>query len=176
MKLTPEHAADYIEFYSTRPQKVVPLPHHEQILRVAEDIGAKTVLDYGAGPPQALKHFATDLNVTSYDPVLGKGRDNTMMYKEPFDMVVCHHVLEHVQPECLEYVLADICRLTKKVAYIVVSLQASTKLLPSGKPWHQIVHEPWWWRQKYGRFFPNFLDLPSQDEREYGIVWTRPNA
>jgi SAM-dependent methyltransferase len=169
MNYTKEHREQYIEHYSRKSERRVPIPHHDQIERVASDYKCRTVLDYGSGPARSLEHFSRNtLNVTSYDLVIPKMAD-TSLFKEPFDMVVSHHMLEHVEPECLDSVLQDIRQLTKKVAYIVVSLQESTKTLPNGKPWHLIVHDETWWH-KLSEYFDHVIDLPPRDHREYAAL------
>lgn len=170
MNYTKEHQEQYIEHYSRKAERRVPLPHQEQILRVAKDYNCKTVLDYGSGPTRSLEYFTKDeLNVTSYDPVLPK-MSNTGLFNQPFDMVVSHHMLEHVEPECLDDVLRDIRRLTKKVGFIVVSLQESTKTLPNGKPWHLIVHDETWWKNKLAEHFYQLVPIPARDGREFATL------
>jgi hypothetical protein len=68
-------------------------------------------------------------------------------------MVVCTDVLEHVEPEYLDNVLADIAGLTKQYAYFNISLMEAMKTLPDGRNAHLIV-QPWqWWAEKLREYF-----------------------
>jgi hypothetical protein len=169
MLISDKHKQQYIEYYSTRPQTPRPHAWQEQVEKIAGDFGVDTVLDYGAGITRSLSRFSS-LNVTDYDPVLPK-QSNLYGYK-PFDMVVCNHVLEHVEEETLNNVLTSINQLTKKVAYIAVSCEASTKKLPDGTDWHCTVHPPEWWKHRLAHFFPGFAELRC-NEKELAILWSR---
>ena len=61
-------------------------------------------------------------------------------------MVVCIDVLEHIEPDCLDDVLADIRRPMLKAAFLIVGtrLDGSSTLLGGRDP-HFIVDPPEWW-------------------------------
>lgn len=167
--ISPTHRSQYVEHYSTREEQLRPHAWQGKVETIAGKLGVDTVLDYGCGPAKALQHFSK-LNVTSYDPALPKANPHGLL---PFDMVVCNHTLEHVEIEHLDAVLEHIKGLTKKAAYIAVSLQPSTKKLPNGTPWHTIVQDAAWWRNRLGQHFPHFEELAtSAPSKELVILWT----
>jgi hypothetical protein len=120
---------------------------------------ATSVLDYGSGPSKSLAKFAP-YPVISYDPGVA-GLDLT---PEPADIVVCNHVLEHVEPEHLDATLEQLRGLTIKAAYIAVSCKdAPGKVLHDGTPWHTIVQSALWWDSKIRQYFYGMSrGLPDQ--------------
>lgn len=110
-----------------------------------------TLLDYGCGK-RTLEMFMPPiqgLTVIPYDPCMA-GLDAR---PEPADLVVCTDVLEHVEPECLDNVLDDLRRVTKKIAYIAVSTREAQKAYSDGRNCHLIVEDHDWWRPKIKKRF-----------------------
>ena len=64
-------------------------------------------------------------------------------------MVACIDVLEHVEPQCLESVLDDLKRLTKRVGLFTVHTEPAKKTLPDGRNAHLIQQPPSWWLPKF---------------------------
>ena len=106
------------------------------------------VLDYGCGK-QTLRKAIKGVKVRGYDPAI-EGLDKE---PEPADIVVCTDVLEHIEPELLDNVLAHIKSLTRNVAFLVVSTRAAKKKLPDGRNAHLIVENPEWWQDKLKDYF-----------------------
>lgn len=112
---------------------------------------SESYLDYGCGKGQLadaidervhVEHF-----VRRYDPVTCPDMP------EPADFVTCCDVLEHVEPEYLDEVLAHIGELVKKRGLLVISMRPSNKKLPDGRNAHLILEkEPWW----LARLAPHF--------------------
>ena len=75
--------------------------------------GSGDILDYGCGKGslQELLNFP----IKQYDPGI-PGKDAS---PEPADIVVCASVLEHVEPDHVDDVLADLRRCTKKVGLFI---------------------------------------------------------
>ena len=138
----------------------------DDTVRFGERLQAKTVLDYGCGKGLLkVRLEANGFTVCEYDPGI-PGKDSPPAIA---DMVVCLDVLEHVEPDHLEAVLADIKRLSFKGALLVVALYPSGTILPDGRNSHLIVESPEWWVQKIEGVF-------GPVEREYRSLPTRnPN-
>lgn len=113
--------------------------------RLADEIGATSVLDYGCGKG-ILGRLLRNLDVREYDPAI-EGKDNL---PEPADIVVCTDVLEHVEKECLDDVLSHIRSLARKAALIDVCCERGSRVLADGRPAHITVHSPDWWEAKVG--------------------------
>jgi hypothetical protein len=121
------------------------------ILSVANSISAKSILDYGCG--KALLHsellqrnneFNQPCQFTNYDPAITE----FSLAPTPADLVVCTDVMEHVEPEFLDNVLADLKRLTLHTLYLAISTRPSAKTLPDGRNTHLIVKPAAWWLPK----------------------------
>jgi hypothetical protein len=112
--------------------------------QLAKTYKSLTVLDYGSGKRTLEKAMPRILGVKikNFDPGL---ESSNGFVPKPTDMVVCTDVLEHVEPECLENVLDELQRLTKKVIYISVALKPAQKELPDGRNAHLIVQPFDWW-------------------------------
>lgn len=103
----------------------------------------KDILDYGAGSGSVAASLQ-EFNVSEYDPgIEGKEHGN-----EPRSFVVCLDVLEHIEPDLLEAVLADIDRCLLDKGYFVISCRKAMKTLADGRNAHLIVKPPHWWSRK----------------------------
>jgi len=111
-------------------------------------LDAVTILDYGCGQG-SLKDALMGLTwwrynggrVYEYDPCVPEKAKR----HRPKDLVVCTDVLEHVEPECFEAVLADLKRLSLKGCYVSIATRPSNKRLPDGRNAHLIVESASWW-------------------------------
>lgn len=111
------------------------------ILEVAQKRGCENILDYGCG--KGTLKDAVDLPVVEYDPAI-EGKTQAL----PCDLVACTDVLEHIEPECLEEVLAHLYGMTKKVLFFNISTCPAKKFLSDGRNAHLIVENSEWWREK----------------------------
>jgi len=103
--------------------------------------GRKAVLDFGCGKATLAHRLGPAYQVTDYDPCI-EGLDAT---PTPHPVVVCGDVLEHVEPECFDDVLAELRRVTQEVGLFVVHLTAAKKTLPDGRNAHLIQQPTDWW-------------------------------
>lgn len=118
------------------------------VLQMASEYGCTSVLDYGCGQgslARALLARPRDvlpaLRVSEYDPaVSSKAGPPTFA-----DLVVCTDVLEHVEPDCLEAVLAHLRLLARKAVFVVVATRPSNKTMADGRNAHLILADAAWW-------------------------------
>ena len=80
----------------------------------------------------------------------------------------CGDVLEHVEPEYLQDVLADIKRCMKRAGLLVISTIPAKKTLPDGRNAHLIVESPLWWGSVLSQHF--IIDAELVKPEEY-LVW-----
>lgn len=110
--------------------------------------GCVTVLDYGCGRGTLKERVALSYHgeriVREYDPAI-PGKD---ALPEPADLVVSTDVLEHIEPERLDTVLAHLQSLTKKVLFVVIATRPSGKTLSDGRNAHLILETGEWWHAR----------------------------
>ena len=155
-RLLHENNAGYGIKGEKRAEEVSRLIEYRKGLGGVEPV---TVLDYGCGKQTLHKAIHRDMNGTltnvtwqDYDPCV-EGLDSEPM---PADIVICTDVLEHIEPECIDEVLADIKRLTQHSFLATICTEAALKTLPDGRNTHVLIQPEEWWRPKLSSLFPDF--------------------
>jgi hypothetical protein len=123
--------------------------HAGVVLKLVDQITPRprSVLDYGCGKSQLAK--ALPFGICEYDPAI-PGKQET---PKPADLVVCTDVLEHIEPDKLNYVLDDLRRCTLQLGYFVIHMGPAQKKLPDGRNTHLIQQNRKWWEKKLKKFF-----------------------
>lgn len=118
--------------------------HLNEVMEFLVTSRSLTVLDYGSGR-ESLRHDLEPIGfpVACYDP----GTDRTAL-PEPADLLVSADVLEHVQPEKIDAVLAHIFSLAKKAIFLVIALRQAKAKMVDGSDAHLIVEPSAYWLQK----------------------------
>ena len=106
-----------------------------------------TILDYGCGKGKLAK--VVDFPISEYDPCI-PGKDAEPV---PHDCIVCTDVLEHIEPDQLDSVLAHIQSLMMDSGFFVISTKAAKKQLPDGRNAHLIIKPTSWWHDKLSEYF-----------------------
>lgn len=143
------------DFRRDNPEWGTARRHARAVLPLLEAAGFHrgTILDYGSGAgafTEELERLAPGrYEVHRYEPSI-KGLD--LLPGGTFDAIVCTHVLEHVEPECLEGTLAEIrARMRERAfAYFEVPHGAASRTLPDGRNAHLIQESRAWWGSKLG--------------------------
>jgi hypothetical protein len=136
------------------------------VLAFAEEIGAKAILDYGSGQGLLAKALAPR-RVDQYDP----GLPSAPGLPKPTHLVVCSDVLEHVEPDKLDNVLAHLHSLAGVGAYFVIATRLANKCLPDGQNAHLIVKQPEWWLDKINAQGWKHHRPPAINEGHSVTVW-----
>lgn len=118
--------------------------HLDAVLRYADEIAAETVLDYGCGEGKLAEAAKPVRRILNYDPGV-EGRDGL---PKPVDLLVSTDVLEHVEPDKLDAVLAHMRYLAAKAAYVVIATREANAKLPDGRNAHLCVRPAEWWVDK----------------------------
>lgn len=115
-----------------------------EVLDLVRELKAGSVLDYGCGKG-FLVHALRENGVKAegYDPAIHSFQDRPV----PADLLTAIDVLEHIEPDSLDAVLADIKALAP-VSYLVIALFPARKVLPDGRNAHLIVQPPSWWLER----------------------------
>lgn len=113
------------------------------------NLNINSVCDYGAGKQRLLGELKklghAGLDYHPYDPAFPEYGD-----AQPADLVCCIDVLEHIEPEYLEDILAHLQRLMKRVGFITIHTGPAIKTLPDGRNAHLIQQPISWWSEKVG--------------------------
>jgi 2-polyprenyl-3-methyl-5-hydroxy-6-metoxy-1,4-benzoquinol methylase len=116
------------------------------VLGLARELDATSILDYGCGQG-TLASAVRDrddsgvIRVDEYDPAI-KGKDHLPGFA---DLVTCTDVLEHIEPERLDTVLAHLRALARKAVFVVIATRPASKVLADGRNAHLIIEQaPWW--------------------------------
>lgn len=121
--------------------------HAEVVKNLVKATKAESVLDYGCGKGTLAESLP--FPIWEYDPALpGKSE-----LPRPADLVVCTDVLEHVEPEFLQNVLAHLASLVRKVGYFVIHVGPAQKTYADGRNTHLIQQNKVWWSEMIGRYF-----------------------
>ena len=141
------------------------------VVSLAEAVGTDTILDYGCGKQTLKQAIELDQNnslkINGYDPAITE----LSATPEPHDMVVCGDVLEHIEPDCLDSVLKDLWRVTRKIGMFIVATRPAKKILADGRNAHLIQQPLSWWKEKLNE---HFIVLDSQDFGGEFMVVVKP--
>jgi len=121
--------------------------HKDTVLKIAEKLGTTSILDYGCGKGFLAKEIP--FPIWEYDPAI-PGKDAP---PRPADLVVCTDVLEHIEPDKILPVLADLKRVVMKCGYFIIHTGAAQKTLPDGRNTHLIQQGKQWWKNRLKAFF-----------------------
>lgn len=127
-----------------------------------------SVLDYACGAAKLSKALP-HLKMRNYDPCIPK----KAAMPEPADLVVCTDALEHIEPECIEDVLAHIRSLTKVAFFSVIAMEPAMKTLADGRNAHILLRSRDWWLDAIGRHKFAIDDITEKGSRSI-IVVARP--
>lgn len=135
--------------------------HMMTVKEMVAQVGARTLLDYGAG--KGMLHSAKPLKLANgefADSLAGLwGIERTVLYdpgykpnwERPvgtFDMVICCDVLEHCPEQDLQWIMEDIAGHARRGVFLVIACYPAKKSLPSGENAHITVHPPAWWKPR----------------------------
>lgn len=148
MLLTEQYRAQQKHLHDTTVYGTASAQFAVQVARIINSQGVKELLDYGAGSRLTLIKTISEQRLVKhefayipYEPAVEKYAEAP----EPAEMVACIDVLEHIEPECIDNVLDDLKRVTKKLGFFTVSCVPAMKTLPDGRNAHLIQESPEWW-------------------------------
>ncbi len=118
-----------------------------EVTAFLNDGGQVSVLDYGCGKGKLAGLVGREM--TKYDPAVEKFQEKP----QPHDEVVCVDVLEHVEPDCLDEVLADVKSLIISRGFFTIDMRPARRLLFDGRNAHLILQPMEWWISKLKEYF-----------------------
>lgn len=130
--------------------------HVQSVLKLAEALKTKSILDYGAG--KCLLGKEIPWQIAEYDPAI-PGKEES---PKPADITCCFQVLEHVEPDKLLYVLDDLKRCVRQVGYFIIDTGPAQKHYANGQNTHLIQKDKEWWTKRLKKFFTvgSIMEVP----------------
>jgi GT2 family glycosyltransferase len=146
--ISPEHRELNVRLHRENLEYGVGGGHHAAlVLKLAQTIRARSILDYGAGKGYLARELPYP--IWEYDPAV-PGKDESPRTAE---LLISTDVLEHVEPDKLPFVLDHIRQCMRRVGYFVIHLGPSGKQYTDGRNTHLIQKDPGWWKETLGKFF-----------------------
>lgn len=142
----------------------------EQLERLITQHSIIDALDYGCG--KGLLAHLLSIKVQCYDPAIGE----YAALPSRADMVICLDVFEHIEPECLDAVLAHIRSVTGRFLFVSVSLKEAGRQLRDGRNAHLIVRSQHFWRQELERHGFSLVEAYSTAKMEWVALLSRKFA
>jgi hypothetical protein len=139
MKITPEYIEQNRQLHAVGNYGVSGARWAKTVIDVCRLAASRDILDYGCG--QRTLEQALGFPIRNYDACI-PGLDAV---PEAADVVACTDVLEHIEPECLDAVLDDLQRVTRKIGFFVIATRPAIKTLPDGRNAHLIQESSAWW-------------------------------
>lgn len=150
MLITEAYRAQQTQMHEMYNYGTASINYAPTVANIIHSYHVTELLDYGAGRLNLIKEIsdkrmvAHKFTYTPYEPSNAKYSATP----QPSEMVACIDVLEHIEPECLDNVLEDLARVTKKIGLFTVSCVEAKKVLPDGRNAHLIIEQPDWWLPK----------------------------
>jgi len=148
-----------------------------------EGLPPGSYLDYGCGKGNLLREIEerTRSKGPASECITCAGYDPVTMPKmpEPADFLTCNDVLEHIEPELLDNVLAHIASLINKRGLLVISQRLANKRLADGRNAHLIVKPTPWWMKRLAVHFGEIVEVDPIKPARVGIelaVLVRPKV
>ncbi|MGJ0507107.1 MAG: hypothetical protein ACR652_08210 [Methylocystis sp.] len=147
---------------------VASLEYAPLVAKVFSGVGAESVADYGAGKCNLRKGLEAlglkGFDYFPYDPVFPE-------YGAPreADLVCCIDVLEHIEEDYIDSVIADLVRITTNYGFFTIATGPAEKILADGRNAHLTQKPTSWWLPKFLRAF-NIEQLQNDRQGFWFIV------
>lgn len=167
--ISEEYKNQLLELRSRRPWGTTGCKKAGIVNGFIEKIGAKSILDYGAGT-QSLEP-EVEIDYHAYDPAV-PGID-----KRPIptcDLVVAIDVMEHVEPIYTQAVLEDISKHATKGVLLYIPLTKAVAILPDGRNAHINLRPPTEWLALVKRY-PATKTTAEYNDRAI-TIWIEKNG
>ncbi|MGI9382588.1 MAG: methyltransferase domain-containing protein [Methyloligellaceae bacterium] len=135
----------------------------------------RSILDYGCGQSRLLDELDLGYPVIlhRYDPAIP---DYAKKPEGAVDLLLNIDVLEHIEEEDLDRVLAEM-RAACRDAIIIVDTRPASAILPDGRNAHVTLRPPAWWRDKLAEVFGSLEPVRTVRRSRAGFkTWRRGSA
>ena len=132
-----------------------------------------SLLDYGCGKGHILaqlKETYPSVYIQGYDPAV---KHFSITPTQQFDCVFSNDVLEHIEPEYINNVLAHISSLAKKYIWLRIDTKPARKKLSDGRNAHLIIEDLDWWQNKIKTYIEGdivYIELNTKGKLDVAIA------
>jgi hypothetical protein len=131
--------------------------HISTIRGALKKVGARSLLDYGAGKAKHYEETVFHLpgrqvkglkalwsldELRLYDPGYGP---NATLPTGQFDAVICTDVLEHIPQEDMDWIVGELFGFARRFVYAGIATYPAGKFLPNGENAHITLQPAAWW-------------------------------
>jgi len=141
--ISAEYLAQQRELHAREPSYGTSGSRWREKARELSEWGRLPILDYGAGRCTLAKSLGPAYRVTNYDPAVPELATRPKSHP----VVVCGDVMEHIEPDLMYNVLADIRALTERTALFVINCGEARKVLSDGRNAHINIRTPDRWAE-----------------------------
>jgi len=161
MLISEEYRKEQEELHKNPNYGVASVSFAPMVTNLINNLGIEEMLDYGAGKGRLAQSIEPDhkIQIELYDPAMPDYSDEP----SPRELVACIDVLEHIEPDCLDGVLDDLKRVTKRYGFFTIHTGPAIKVLSDGRNAHLTQEDYTWWLPKlWSRFhIHNFTHTDS---------------
>jgi 2-polyprenyl-3-methyl-5-hydroxy-6-metoxy-1,4-benzoquinol methylase len=146
MLITDEYRKEQERLHENPGYGVASVSFAPMVTHLINTLQIDEMLDYGAGKGRLAKSITPDRKVMIelYDPAMPDYCEEP----EPREFVTCIDVLEHIEPDCLDDVLDDLQRVTKRFGFFTIHTGPAVKILSDGRNAHLTQENYKWWMPK----------------------------
>ncbi|HUL57351.1 MAG TPA: hypothetical protein VLT60_10155 [Usitatibacter sp.] len=165
--ITEEYRKLQQELHKNPNYGVASLQFAPYVASLYKQTHSRSLSDYGAGKQNLLKGLAASgvqpAEYYPYDPAFPE-------YGPPrsADIVCCIDVLEHIEPELVDNVLAELGSIVTKFGFFSVHQGPAAKVLADGRNAHLIQKPTSWWLPKMVKHF-EILQLSAHQIMGHGF-------
>ncbi len=164
--ITEEYRKLQQELHQNPNYGVASLEFAPLVAELIQQAQIQSISDYGAGKQnllKALRQLGLNPVYHPYDPAFPE-------YGAPSaaDLVCCIDVLEHIEPDLIDNVLAELASITVKLGFFSIHMGPAGKVLSDGRNAHLIQKPTSWWLPKLCQHF-DVLQLQSHQIMGHGF-------
>lgn len=150
----------YRELHATRHYGASGSLYLKYLAPLVRDIDPASILDYGCGRSDLLAYFYADgrRRLMRHDPAISEYR---AMPDEPFDLVLCVDVMEHILMADVDRVLGEIRNKSQRAVFVISTKPARARL-PNGKNAHVTLLTKSEWLRWINDVFGAARELPTE--------------
>lgn len=162
-----DYRQQQVELHKNPNYGIASLGFGKLVADIIRKTNAKSVSDYGAGKQNLLRALAEagapPVEYRPYDPAFpdyGPAREA--------DLVCCIDVLEHIEPEFVDNVIAELASLTTGFGFFSIHMGPAGKVLSDGRNAHLIQEPSSWWLRRLAVYF-DVLELRTHNNMGPGF-------